>query len=223
MKTTKKVAKKLVSNHNRQIARNNKKFEKLSPAEKRVAIARDVLEQIRIKRLIPTAGFWLAGKNNTALFTKADVEKNPEMQTIFANKKECIGCAVGGMFMCAVEMADKLKLDELNQVKNYQSNLANAADSEKKYYKLTTGCIEDEDAFKYLGRFFHLNQLNMIECAFEQGTGAYYNADAAKFAQHEDNPSERMRLIMENIIKNNGVFRYNQEPVIHYSTPGFVR
>jgi len=221
-KISKKVAKKLVINHNKQVARDNKVFMALKPAEKRVAIARDVLAQIRLKRLIPTTGVWLAGKDESPLFTKADIKRNPELQSLLATKKECTGCALGGMFMCAVEVADKLKLNELEKVKEYQRDLSEESPAYKKYVELESGTVATDDAFKYLRNFFSQEQLDDIECAFEQGGGHSTYSDAADFAPEEENPSERMRLIMENIIVNKGNFVYTKQPEQRYVTPGFV-
>lgn len=221
-KISKKVAKKLVTNHNKQVARDNKMFMALKPAEKRVAIARDVLAQIRLKRLIPTIGVWLAGKDTGALFTKKDVKENPELQSLLATKKECTGCAMGGMFMCAVEMADNLKLDALSEVKEYQKNVKRAHPEDRVYCGFDTATVDGDDAFDYLRKFFSMAQLEAIESAFERGGGSCHDEEAMDFVDDEEDPSERMRLIMENVIKNKGRFVPSQKPVRRYVTPGFM-
>src|ERR1700735_5612950 len=88
-KSAKKTLKKLVARQNRRTNRINKAFEKLSPAEKRVYIARDVLEQIRLKRLIPTSGVWLADHNENPLIKLNDVKADSEVQDIVAKTKKC--------------------------------------------------------------------------------------------------------------------------------------
>lgn len=216
---SKKATKKTVANHNRRVARANKAFEALSPADKRVAIARDVLAQLSTKRLVPRTGVWLAGANMEKLYTKSDVDKNPELQSLLATKKECTGCALGGMFLCAVEAADDLKLGELSDVKNYQRQMK--LSPEKRVYSYIDGGVEGEDAFKYLRKFFSQAQLEAIESAFERGNGSETHESAA-FADDEERSSERMRLIMENIIANKGTFKWGREPELRYVTPGFV-
>jgi len=210
-------------NHERRVSRDNKAFDKLSPADKRVAIARDVLAQIAAQKLVPTSGTWLSGKDDSPLFDEKDVKKNPELQAILTKTKQCEGCALGGLFLCAVKKADKLKLNELEEVKKFEEWKAECGSEaflsdESKY-------IYQEDAFKYLGRFFSKDQLEAIESAFEQGRGAvqeYEYSEAANFAEEVGEPEDRMRLIMENIISHKGRFVYQDEPVVKWVTPGFV-
>jgi hypothetical protein len=213
---TRKIAKKLVTNYNRRVARNNKAFEALKPWEKRVAIARDVLAQIRTKRLVPTEGVWLAASHGN-LLTKALAKKNPELQEVLGKVKQCDGCALGGMFMCAVEKADQLKLDKLETVQCYNQQVKRFHE----YCELEDTIVE-EDAFRYLKKFFSVEQLNLIEATFQRNKGACFDERACLFAREETDPAERMRLIMENIIKNNGKFRIEQQPAARYVTPGFV-
>jgi hypothetical protein len=225
-KTAKKLtvakAKKLVQNQNRRTRQSNARFEALSHAEKRVAIARDVLAQIATKRLVPANRIWLAGKDNSNLFSKKDLEKNPEFQKILSTKKECTGCALGGLFMCAVEVADKLKLSELRKVKDYQEEMLDPTNDDKRYTRMD-GFIQGDDAFKYLRRFFSQEQLDAIESAFERGVGASTDMEAAGFAPDEYKPAERMKLIMQNIILHKGKFVPEDQPILCYSYPNFDR
>lgn len=202
--------KRAVANANRRTARANKKFESLTPSEKRVQIARDVLAQLATKRLIATPGVWLAGKHeDDELFSGKDVEKNPELQSILNKSKQCTGCALGGMFMCAVERADKLKLTDLS-------------DGAKE-----SGVPDMPDVFKYMRRFFSNEQLEQIETAFEQGDGACsadddYDNEYSGWLPESCSPSERMRLIMENIVVNKGRFVVGKKPEMTWTTPGFT-
>src|ERR1700722_17951755 len=106
---------KQVRRSNESVRRQNKWFASLKPAEKRVAIARDVLAQLRLGKLKATVGIWLGNSENTddsALLLGNDAQKkqNMELQSVLNNIKSCDGCALGGLFMCAVKKADKLKV-----------------------------------------------------------------------------------------------------------------
>lgn len=204
-KVQKEAAKKLVKRTNARITRANKAFEKMTPAEKRVQIARDVLAQLFSKRLIAESGVWLEGKGGKDLFKKSDIQKDAELSDILANTKQCQGCALGGMFMCSVERADNLKVGKLEAVK--ESDNCNI--------------IAENDAFSYLRKFFSNDQLEMIESAFEHGNGAAYHGDSAEFLYNIDDPQTRMRLIMENIVANKGTFRPSKAPVATWTTPGY--
>lgn len=192
-----------VAAENRRVSKANKEFDKMTPSEKRVQIARDVLAQLASKRLIATEGLWLNGKGSKPLFTNNQLEENAELQSVLSKQKQCTGCALGGMFMCAVERADKLKLKDLSE------------DSQDE------GHIEHDDVFDYMEKYFPRDQLDKIESAFERGEGAASDYEAAEWLQEVDDPSLRMRLIMENIVANKGKFVLSKRPQQVYVTPGF--
>lgn len=209
-----------VKKNNRRVQRENAVFAKLTPSEKRVHIARDVISQLRLKRLIATPGVWLTGAGGNDLFDQGEAleKKDVEVQKILKEQKECTGCALGGMFMCAVETANKLKVKDLTDF--YEPTQRDIDDGDT---GPELGEIDGDDAFKYLRRFFSAEQLQMIEAAFEQGEGAHDGGEAAKlFAENVEEPEDRMRLIMENIIVNKGRFAPHKLPVQEWSTPGFL-
>jgi len=226
-KITKKLAKKIVKNHNRKVSRDNAYFETLKPAEKRVAIARDVLAQIALKRFKPVSGFWITTPGNKGdIFNEKDVKKDPELQSIFQKTKQCDGCAIGGMFMCAVERSDKLKLSELECVKSFKEQVKYHDSHPNDVSPKLREEISEEDAFDYLGKFFSKDQLEMIEVAFEQGGGAISkfdcNTEALQFVEKVEEPADRMKLIMQNIVVNKGKFCPDKKPVQVWATPGFL-
>jgi len=228
---TKKVSlKKAVTAHNKVVNKSNKAFEKMKPAEKRVQIARDVLFQLNSGKLIAAHRLWLgANKDDDVSFiSDSEIKKNAELQDILGKRKECYGCALGGMFMCAVERANKLKVGKLNFNHDQEKNT-----------------IHGNDVFSYMKKFFDKKQLFLIELAFEGGAGSCYTSggssiimddqhlsvsmghdegyEASCFASFET-PSEKMRLIMENIVANNGTFRFDKKPirVVKYVTPNYL-
>ena len=215
-KINKKSVKKIVSQHNRRVTRENKAFQALSPAEKRVYIARDVLAQIALKKLVPSIGMWLT--SDKPLYTEKDVAKDVELQDILKRTKQCEGCAIGGMFMCAVQTANQLKLSNLEGVKIFKED-----QEDSPFYAHLDTDIEYEDAFKYLSKFFSHDQLEMIETAFEKDAGACHAGDdSATFVTEINDPSVRMELIMQNIIVNKGTFKPEKKPTQVWVIPGFV-
>lgn len=219
-KIQKETVKKLVKVANRRISRANKTFEKMTPSEKRVQIARDVLVQLDSKRLTAICGIWLSGKNEKGLFNEVDIKKNLELKDVLAKVKRCEGCALGGMFMCAVERADKLKLNQLDTVKEINRPYYYRNSYRDSY---SDGLISEDDAFSYMKKFFKLDQLNMIESAFENGDGATNHAYGADFVCGIDDPQTRMRLIMENIVTNKGTFCPDKKPLATWITPGYKK
>lgn len=216
-KLTKTQAKKLVATRNRQINKENKLFQSLTPAQKRVYIARDVLKHLDSEQLIARTGVWLeqGDPNKNFLFklngdrTKKD--NDTEVRDILNKQNKCEGCALGGMFMCAVKVANKLKLGQM------------VGDD---------GGVSESDTFHYMRRFFSFDQLELIESAFEAGEGGatgtedsrtYFGDDPEGYSDpaNEVEPEVRMRMIMQNIIKHKGKFDPKDRPVRQYAIEGF--
>ncbi len=183
------------------------KFENLKPAEKRVAIARDVLAQLAAKRFVAKQGEWVDELRNRKGLGQ---DENAEVCKITKKQKTCNVCAMGALFVAAVERADRLKVsDVLKTLDDYERD---------NNYGLNQDAL-----FNYVKRFFSLDQMEAIETAFERGEGATSHSDeAAEFNQDDTDPDTRMRLIMENIIVNKGRFRPEKKPVQRYVTPGFT-
>lgn len=181
----------------------DKSFEEMSSAEKRVQIARDVLAQLESKRLIASTGEWLINSNRTvkgSFYSKEDYIDNLEFQEVLKRTEKCKGCALGGIFMSAVERANNLKLQEL--------------DPDFGIY--ITGIPRKSDIFCYLNRYFTHEQLVLIEFAFEMGNGVCYIEDDMLRIRalnlflgeygNARNAEFRMKYIMQNIVDNNGDF-----------------
>ncbi len=198
MTTTKKTAKKTTKQtkavRERAIKRANAAFAKMTPAQKRVQIARDVIAQLDENKLIAQFGTWVAPTDDGGAF-----EFSGEDQQVrdALSGGPCHACALGSLFVCAVTRADKLRAGELHD------------GNEKRGY------IGKLDVFEYLGRFFDQDQLDMIETVFEGGGGSTWHSaeaanwapsEAANWAPSEEEPSDLMRLIMLNVIKNRGQF-----------------
>lgn len=185
-----------------RIKRANARFNKLTKAQKRVAIARDVLKQLDNKRIKATSGIYFKG---TARLPEISLET--EVQNIIEKTPQCNACALGSMFVCAVNAANRLKVKDL-----YARSLSPM---------LVSFSYADID--KYLSRFFSNRQLSMIESAFECSymrdfEDVFYDNDWAAdkerelaqrciaFGRTERSDRKRMVKIMKNIIKNNGEF-----------------
>lgn len=205
MKTkSKKIVKKII-------------FSKLSPSQKRVAIARDVLEQIRLGRYVANAGSYIDelvmkdGKERYEMYGK-DIKHN------FSKIKSCEVCAMGACLMSITKFENKLNFEDVG-------NKISDLDKEK-----------TKELFSSL---FEPSQLLMIERAFEGdylGTtvgGNIFDLDEYDFkkqiAKCEDffqrfnkeegigydelkeqkrlNQENRMIAIMKNIIRNKGTFK----------------
>lgn len=222
MNTTKKATKKTkklvktLKNINRNTARRNARFEALDKPGKRVYIAKDVLAQLAAKKIVASPGTYLAGKVKLPTikeereeysydshgYEKRSVKVvNPdtEVQDIVEKMKTCNACALGTVFVCAVRIADDLKIGDMPIEDEVTDSIE----------------FDGMSMYKYLGQFFSEAQLELIESAFEcrvmgdggEGRRDDANRDAADYGTNFMQPKDRMVAIMKNIIKNKGFFK----------------
>lgn len=178
----------------KKIEKTNSIFEAASPEEKRVMIAKDVLERIKLNM------FHVKRGNFCTLYTDGlDIEVSKET----LNETECRVCAKGGLFVAFVGRANNFnhKFDghRIHPGFNNQS---------------------DNQAHTKLGELFSLRQLCLIEYVFEGSKYIYYdeNVEYISFTDEEQTKIHKFRdkfefdaerilkAICRNIIRNNGEF-----------------
>jgi hypothetical protein len=161
------------------IKRNNEAFLLMSNAEKRVEVAKDTLLRIEMKQLDAYTG--------SIIHYLGDVkEKYGEsgIQDVINtdSKFTCQVCAKGAMFMSYVGRVNKMEFCEIN-----------------------TGNYGESSVHTKLGEIFSLEQLALIELAFE---GEQY----LKYLNDED---DTYGIAPENIILSDN--EYNQAGLFHNS------
>lgn len=195
-----------------------KTFKEMTKSEKRVAIARDVLLQLRTNKYVPKLGVWVSSEED--LIRPGD--ENKQLQEVLKGKV-CQVCAVGSVFVSAVRLFNRLKCKDA--VERFRLN------SNGTIYGVVNEVGFDE-AEVYLDRFFSDHQIVLMEIAFEKGNGRYcFSASSFEYAlrsggydetylraryhrycalkfglQYKSN-TDRMKAIMKNIIRNKGEFR----------------
>lgn len=172
--------------------RLNKKFSRMSPAEKRVCVARDVLAQLKAKKILAKSRLWARRHDShNELLSEGDADESTELRDVLPKIEQCDACALGSIFLCAVNRADKLTVGDAGGGR----------------YGLT---IFFSYIDTYLEKFFSAGQLRLIEIAYECGRGQF-NADTPEQVTAANcykglGLEERMGAIMKNIIKNKGQF-----------------
>src|SRR6185312_4105361 len=165
-KLTLEDLRRLRKNENDRIRRANKRFQEATKAQKRVIVAKDVLTQLALGKIIASPGTYLNIDDSDvdSLFNKAEggetwdseqpskteinEAKDTQMCDVFKGMKSCSACALGSVFVSAVSIMDKLTVGDI----------------------VEDSYIGDDDGMrKYLGKVFSLKQLHMIENAFERG------------------------------------------------------
>lgn len=163
------------------IKKGNAKFLKMTKAEKRVAIAKDVIAQIEVRRLVP--------KNMTFL----DIPEAPEslendaneLRDVLLTVPTCEVCAKGALFVCAVERMDKLTVGQytIGADRDYMLKLFTP-----KQWDLIESAFEGWSSIFVDGMIVNTPKVE-------------------KFSDQYPDPADRMVAIMKNIIKNHGTFK----------------
>ena len=147
----------------------------------RIAIARDLIERVKQKKLRVAQSFWVHFDG---------LQEVPEGDLCsLADKEPCQVCALGGLFMETLYKHGSL-LNNILQPYNggYGIDL-----------KRIRSSLDD---------IFSDKQLKLIECAFEKGDGwyGYVTSEARDFGRRYKNDDERLIAIMENLVFNCGTY-----------------
>ncbi len=162
--------------------------------KRRVAVAKDVLKQLRSKKYIAQTGTYLEledtivydeNSNSIDLFDEA-MREEKDLQEILP-KVTCIVCAKGAILASKVNLFNKFQL-------NYDVDF-------------------DQRAGETTEEVFGMRQATLIEAAFEGWST--FDADINEeeglkcraLKERYPEPLNRMRVIMNNIVRNKGVFR----------------
>jgi hypothetical protein len=175
----------------KEINKLNEEFKKATKAQKRVMIAKDVLAQIKAKRYFAESGCWV--QPNIKAACEKNLKDEDSVQELFAKKKikSCNVCALGGLFMSCINLNNNTTVEDL-----------------KKEFYIGDFVYDDSKISNGLNRIFTQKQLMLIETYFE-GSQGYFKGDNEKtlvFLESYDD-DERLEMIMQNIIDNNGTFK----------------
>lgn len=162
------------------VHRRNATFQALSLEERRVTIAKDVIDWLDAKKLTARSGVYL---RTEALGSRV-------------NGSTCTACAVGAIFACAVERADTVKL----------VGEASYDDEENDGMEYTPDSIREQLAPYFSQEQLALIESAFEKSSF--GSDYVDNPDLLERAidYTSGSASVRMRQIMKNIIRNNGTF-----------------
>jgi hypothetical protein len=183
-----------------------KPFSRLTKAEKRVAIAKDVIDQIKLKTIRIASGEYCT------ITLDGSVKGKDELQKAFqkGKVKECKVCAMGALFIGDILKRDNFKLNSGNFTPGESGRF-----EEDGFANVYSSTIE-----KKLDDYFTAEQLRLIEAAFEEELISSSNTNlrdkngfetpivekAVKFGKKYKTDRGRLIGILENLIKNKGEF-----------------
>lgn len=175
------------------IKEKNEEFAGMSKVQKRIAIAKDVISQIRAKKFKATPGTYCELKTSQK---KLKLSGSVELQTLLEEGaiNKCNVCALGGIFMSKVSLGNKFNLNS-------------------RYDKIQTH-IDDDEMISNLRGIFSELELRTIEYAFEGGDinssflgkPMHFHARLRSYSKVYKKSEDRLLAIMENIINNKGKF-----------------
>lgn len=155
----------------------------LTPAERRVRIAKDVLEQIKAQRLFARRGLYvrlLEPEAKKAL----DAGMGQEAQPLLAGK-QCDVCAIGSVLIAYIDRYDRAKVP----------------DDPNGYFAGTdrgvAGLMDRDYAVEVMGGTFTEHQLIVMEEDFEERTASM-------------GPGEALEAIMQRLIDSEGQYETYQ-------------
>lgn len=171
----------------RSIERSNRRFAMMTPREKKVQIAKDVLMQLDAGLLDARSGTYFASLKASRLLSKL-LDKNDdvdvELKEVLDKTPQCEVCAIGAAFVCAVKREGSLLV----------TNLVECRDLMVEY--LTEKEIFSDD------------ELTLMEVAFEGAVlrEGYEGLDplnkALYFNHNIPGEKERLRRVMKAVIGN---------------------
>jgi hypothetical protein len=164
---------------------------RLTKAELRVQIARDVIAQVKSRRLVAMRGNYGMVLLSSDEWDAWMNDHEPTDLRALLSGKRCEACALGSMFLAAVDRHDKIAMPPAR------------ADT-----------FTRREETRYLSSFFSASQLDLIESAFESTNICEYTRcfqdtvqRATKMFLSRVRPRQRMIQIMQNIVDNEGTFR----------------
>lgn len=210
----------------REIAKREAIFKKATVTQKRVLIAKDVIAQIKAKKIQPESGTFVQVEKVKNFISSSEADKRTGAWNYAMNRlsdsagsdadvrqlyldntiQQCSCCALGGMFMSCTLYNNNTTVEDLC------------------YAGADIGDVILEEGDKSLpnglNKFFSVAQLKLIEQTFEGDQGAInsgwdsetgeidkFSPQAEAFYTKYKKPKDRLIAIMQNIIANNGTFK----------------
>lgn len=179
------------------ISDRKRRFNNLSQKKQRIAIARDVIKMLKNNQIKASmnSGYFSAPGFDSLRISLNSFDKDVH---VLVDSIRCEVCALGGMLAATVMKVDGMKFENI-------------------FYPE----LERNEVIAKLKNYFSINQLDLIESAYEmkpmgrfRTIGYVYTtvnddqcASAVNFGRlFYDGPFDRMIAIMQNIIDHNGTF-----------------
>jgi hypothetical protein len=191
-----------VAKRKKVVAKKNKAFRRMTAAQKRVAIARDVIAAVQSQKILALSGTYV--KHSGIDFNC--VHEETSLQDLLKQNEGrcCEACAVGSILICAAKRFNKVSVGDVVDFGYADRSEAGIGLGDRKCF------------VKFLEKYFSKEQLVLIEAAFERkltGLSLVYSefTKSEEFQRsvqkyQDKSLSEALVAIMRNIIRNKGTF-----------------
>lgn len=171
-------------------------LKKKTRKDRRIEILQDALARLRYRKVEDSHGYVVTNYLNNI---PDDVQLQSEVKNI---EKNCTVCALGGLFLSAVDKFNHLKKNECD------------IDSGVFCYHRTPN-IKRDTINTTLSKYFSERQLYMMEVAFEISSvsdsyeclGKDLENVCIEFGKRYGDPKNRLRAILKNALANDGIFK----------------
>lgn len=188
----------------KEIEYRNKLWKKSTPKQKRVLIAKDVIEQLNSCKMEASSGTWINIYDSVTVASHhyryfGEKLGRVGLRECILSEKEttCRVCGIGSLMVSAILFKNTMTVSDYEKQK-------------LDYIMIDREHVGDKLRIR---KIFTTAQLKLIEIAFEMGGGYYTRLvskeqeRAVKFGKQCINEHDRLIAIMENIIENDGTFK----------------
>lgn len=174
---------------------NKVEFDLLPQNEKIIAICKDVLARMDVNLIIANSGM---------IFCRVYTNDDPKT---YLNQKSCEVCAKGGILSSWVANFNNYTWDEIKSLDTYKNRREFADKIPKELSEIFGRDLLDQIEVAFEGAKYSWNSYEHMDFAYMFGPFDYNedkHNDEEEYKKEESD--RRLRLIMENIIKNEGKF-----------------
>jgi hypothetical protein len=164
----------------RAINERNKQYDNASPEEKCIIMAKHALLWMEMGALVPVTGNYLRTVEPDIL--RKLVDKHPGEQARDVVFGPCKACVKGALLLAKAELFDDVTVQALAEY---------AGDD----------LLEEE---------FGPEHIDDMERAFEQNVRYEGHQGPQQWARAYPDPKDRYRAILENVIRNKGIFKFDE-------------
>lgn len=184
--------------------------------KQRVEVAKDVLKQLRYKRIKVTPGEYVSVPMSEdevpALMDLGDNrrEKSKNLAKKLFARKDCQVCARGAMFLSGIGLYNKLEVTQFTGQSSHWSDRFTFQDETLDWTKDNFGREQSaliENAFEGRNITTDYGEAGVDGHRIDEDYTIVYHGPAVDFYNKYPDPVDRLRAIMKNIIKNEGVFK----------------